>query len=60
MWTEIAYAVALTDYWMKIRRMGPDASRHAFITILQIWERAAIFDYIDRLHKERQAPVVER
>lgn len=44
MWTELAYAIALTDFWMRIRRAGADESRRSLIVLLKIVADAAVDD----------------
>lgn len=38
MWTELAYAIALTDYWLRIRRASSATSKVALITLIAVLE----------------------
>lgn len=46
MWTELAYAIALEDYWMRIRRSGRIRSREALFILLALWASHSIADFI--------------
>lgn len=53
MWLELAYAIALTDFWQRIRRSGDARSREAMIALLEVVSVAAVDDHQRAL---RQAP----